>query len=396
MSQDALSDVLRDVRLRSAVFFHVSARGEWAAEAPGSSMVAPLLTSGVEHVMEYHVVARGSCWAAIPHGPATHLAAGDVVVFAHGDAHVVSSAPGLRGDAPDLRMYRDDATDQPPPLLGGYDGSTHPSAAPARFDADAVSCGGFLGCDLQPFNPLIAALPRLLHLPGADEDGWIAQFLRRAVGECEARRPGAEAMLARSSEMLFVDAVRRYVDALPSGSAGWLAGMRDRLVGRALTLLHEQPAQAWRVDAVLAARRPVTLRAAPAVRATGRHSADAIPRAVANAGGRAHAAGDEGAGRRHRAGGRVRLGSRVRARLQAARGSAARRLAPPAAHRRAHARPPTLTAAAPISTDGPHSAGYAGTVSAPRRSAPIVRAQTRDRLRVRRFRRGPTIPVRCL
>ncbi len=247
MSQDALSHVLREVRLRGAVFFHVSARSEWAAEAPASSTVAPLLMSGVEHVMEYHVVARGSCWAAIPDGPATRLAAGDVVVFAHGDAHVVSSAPGLRGEPPDLRMYRD-TTDEARPLRLVYDGSTHPSAAPAGFDAETTIVCGFLGCDLQPFNPLIAALPRLLHLPGADDDGWIAQFLRRALGECESRRPGAEAMLARSSEMLFVDAVRRYVDGLPGGSAGWLVGMGDRLVGRALTLLHEQPAQDWTVD----------------------------------------------------------------------------------------------------------------------------------------------------
>ena len=123
MSQDALSHVLREVRLRGAVFFHVSARSEWAAEAPASSTVAPLLMSGVEHVMEYHVVARGSCWAAIPDGPATRLAAGDVVVFAHGDAHVVSSAPGLRGEPPTCECTAT-RTDEARPLRLVYDGST--------------------------------------------------------------------------------------------------------------------------------------------------------------------------------------------------------------------------------------------------------------------------------
>ena len=52
-------------------------------------------------------------------------------------------------------------------------------------------------------------------------------------------------MLARMSEMMFVDAVRRYADRLPDESRGWLAGLRDRFVGRALALMHERPAHAW-------------------------------------------------------------------------------------------------------------------------------------------------------
>ncbi|MEO8560288.1 MAG: AraC family transcriptional regulator, partial [Rhodospirillales bacterium] len=106
----------------------------------------------------------------------------------------------------------------------------------------------FLGCDLRPFNPLIDALPRMLHLRANDENAWIANFTRQAVAESQARRPGGEAMLARLSEMMFVDAVRRYCDELPPESAGWLAGLRDRFVGRALALMHEQPDQHWTID----------------------------------------------------------------------------------------------------------------------------------------------------
>ena len=93
-----MSDVLRGVRLRGAVFFYVSGLGDWAAEALPAREIAPLLMRGVEHVIEYHAVAQGSCWAAIPGGPAVQLRTGDVVMFPHGDAHVVSSAPGMRGD----------------------------------------------------------------------------------------------------------------------------------------------------------------------------------------------------------------------------------------------------------------------------------------------------------
>jgi hypothetical protein len=73
-------------------------------------------------------------------------------------------------------------------------------------------------------NTLIAALPRLLHLRATEADTWIARFMQQAVAESHARRPGGEAMLARMSEMMFIDAVRRYADNLPPQSAGWLAG----------------------------------------------------------------------------------------------------------------------------------------------------------------------------
>jgi len=106
---------------------------------------------------------------------------------------------------------------------------------------------GFLSCDVRPFNPLIANLPRMLHLHGTDS-AWAAQFLQQAVAESNASRPGSDAMLARMSEMLFVDAVRRYVEAMPPEGTGWLAGLRDRYVGRALALLHERPAEPWTLD----------------------------------------------------------------------------------------------------------------------------------------------------
>ena len=246
MSQDTLSEVLRGVRLRGAVFFNVSGHSEWAAEAPPARELAPLLMPGVEHVIEYHAVAQGSCWAAIPDGPSVQLSAGDVVMFPHGDAHVVSSAPGLRGTA-DMSWLSDARVEQQP-LQVAYTGSNAVHSVPIERGGDATIVCGFLGCDLRPFNPLIAALPRLLHLRADDDNAWIASFTQQAVTESHARRPGGEAMLARMSEMMFVDAVRRYADQLPAQSEGWLAGLRDRFIGRALALLHEQPAHNWTID----------------------------------------------------------------------------------------------------------------------------------------------------
>jgi AraC-like DNA-binding protein len=123
-------------------------------------------------------------------------------------------------------------------LAGGLGGTTH------------VVCG-FLGCDARPFNPLLAALPRLLVLDGAAEPGsWVGTLLGAVVRESGQRRAGGEAVLERMSEMLFVEALRRYVDALPAGRTGWLAGLRDPVVGAVLSRIHEQPADPWTLEAL--------------------------------------------------------------------------------------------------------------------------------------------------
>jgi AraC-like DNA-binding protein len=116
-----------------------------------------------------------------------------------------------------------------------------------RGAAATLVCG-FIGCDVRPFNPLIAMLPRLLHLPARGRDSWSQQFIQVAAAESGSRRPGSEVLLERISEMMFVDAVRTFAETLPATSTGWLAGMRDRFVGRALALMHERPAEAWSID----------------------------------------------------------------------------------------------------------------------------------------------------
>jgi len=239
MNLDTLSDVLRGVRLRGAVFFEMSGHSDWVAEAPAAKDIASMLMPGVEHVMEYHVVAHGACWAGIPGERPVELHAGDIVMFPHGDSHVVSSAPGMRGSS--AIDFIADACRRALPVqmtLGPSSGRS----------ADTTVICGFLGCDLRPFNPLIAALPRTLHLKATKDDAWISQFTQQAVAESHAMRPGSQAMLARMSEIMFVDAVRRFADALPDEGAGWLAGLRDRSVGRALTLMHEAPGREWSTE----------------------------------------------------------------------------------------------------------------------------------------------------
>jgi AraC-like DNA-binding protein len=107
---------------------------------------------------------------------------------------------------------------------------------------------GFLGCDPRPFNPLIEALPPILHLRASPANGWLDAFMRFALMEASEKRIGGSQILSRLGEVMFADLVRRYVEALPEDSRGWLGGLRDRHVGRALKLLHAQPARGWTLD----------------------------------------------------------------------------------------------------------------------------------------------------
>lgn len=248
MSQDALSDLLRSIRVRGAVFYYVNCRGQWSAEAPPASEIAQAVMPGCEHVMEYHMIAKGNGWAAISGETPVKLAAGDIVLFPQGDRHVISSAPGVEP----LRRTADwvfATRDHPKPMPISYHhgvveaGTPHPIA-----DADMIAVCGFLGCDLRPFNPLVTALPRILHLPASRAGDWVARVIDQAVVESNDRRPGGGAVLERLAEMMFVDAARRYLDSLPEDATGWLAGLRDRFVGKALELIHEHPDKAWSVE----------------------------------------------------------------------------------------------------------------------------------------------------
>jgi len=239
MSTDTLSEVLRAVRLTGAVFFSVDASAPWVAETPSGREIGPHIMPGVEHVIEYHVLTTGSCWAGIVDEAPVRLDPGDVIVFPQGDSHVMSSAPGMRGGAADVELL-DQARADRLPISIKKDGG-----GPERAQ---LVCG-FLGCDARPFNPLLDALPRVLHVRGgASEEGVIGQFVKLALAESTARRAGGEAILARLSELLFVEIVRRHLSALPLDNVSWLAGLRDENIGRVLSRLHARPTHDWSLD----------------------------------------------------------------------------------------------------------------------------------------------------
>jgi AraC-like DNA-binding protein len=108
---------------------------------------------------------------------------------------------------------------------------------------------GFLGCDARPFNPLLATLPRLIHVRSQGEnDSVLRRLVQLALAESAIPTSGSDCFLSKISELLFVEVVRRHVATLPTESVGWLAGLRDENIGRALQNLHQRPAQAWTLD----------------------------------------------------------------------------------------------------------------------------------------------------
>jgi AraC-like DNA-binding protein len=112
-----------------------------------------------------------------------------------------------------------------------------------------VICG-FLGCDALPFNPLLATLPQLLHVrrpPSAGRDRLDA-LIEFALSELRDKRAGSRSVLLRIGELMFVEVVRRYLMTVTEAEAGWLAGLRDPLVGRALERLHAEPNRSWTLD----------------------------------------------------------------------------------------------------------------------------------------------------
>jgi AraC-like DNA-binding protein len=244
MSTDALSEVLSAVRLTGSVFFDVTTKPPWVAEAPAAAQIARQVTPGAQHAMEYHVVTRGSCWITLLGDIAfepVRLEEGDIAVIPQGDPHVVSSAPGMRAK-PDLDLHRrpEDENVLPFTLRTGGEGAS-----------DTHLICGFFSCDIRPFNPLLASLPRFIRVgrdaPSGSEN-LLSQFIRFATAETVNKRAGSQSILNRLSELMFVDVIRLHMDQLAHNNTGWLAGLRDPLVGRALMLLHARPSHAWTLE----------------------------------------------------------------------------------------------------------------------------------------------------
>jgi AraC-like DNA-binding protein len=249
------------VRLSAAVFFRLEARAPWVIEMPDGATLARAVSRPARHVISYHAVIGGRGAGGLPGQRPLSLAAGDVLVFPHGDPYVMSVPEGLRGGP---------GPDEVLGFLGAMAAGRLPfvveEGGGGRERLQLVC--GFLGCDVRPFNPLLATLPRLLRVrgAGAPADDPLAKLIELTIAESREPRAGGECVRLRLSELMFVEVVRRHLAGLPAEQRGWLAGLRDPVVGRALALLHERPAHSWTLEEL--AREAATSRSVLAERFT--------------------------------------------------------------------------------------------------------------------------------
>ena len=241
---DVLSDVLRAVRLTSALYFEVSAAQPWIVATLQMREVGATMMPGVGHVIPFHAMVSARGWARPEDRavPPESFEPGDIVMFPHGEGHLLTSdADRWETPRPDTSLYTSAATSGEPFTLCSLGGGG------TRVE---FVCG-YLGCDASPFNPLLSALPRMLIVKAQlGSDGLMRELLRAAVEQKASGRAGAATLVARAGELMFLQAIRQHMDSMPVAAASWLAGLRDEQVGRALQLIHTQPAADWSLESL--------------------------------------------------------------------------------------------------------------------------------------------------
>jgi AraC-like DNA-binding protein len=241
---DALSAVLKSVRLEGAVFLNAEFTSPWCIRGRFGLARARERLPGADHVVFFHFLVEGRCKVRLVEddgvvAQSLDVSAGDVILLPRDDRYLMGS--DLHVAPMDTDHLDAAAAAAEPEFIQWRHGG---GGTPTRFVC------GYLGCNGAVSRPLIAALPRMLCIPIGDGHAMtlLRDLLRVGVRESLAPRPGAESMLAKLAELIFVEALRRHAENLPPGINGWLAAVRDPHVGRALALLHEEPSRPWTVD----------------------------------------------------------------------------------------------------------------------------------------------------
>jgi AraC-like DNA-binding protein len=251
---DVLSDVLQVIRMTGAVFLTADFSSPWALESLPASQLMSMMVPGARQCVIFHVLADGRCWIKMEGHEPVELNACDVIVFPHGDVHVMCSGLELESAAIIDILPRPPYIEIPHLIYGGG-GDT------AKFVC------GYLHCD-QRFNPIFLAMPKLITVrvrPNAvsleplgskaggaasvppDSGTWLENTVRYMITEATHGQQGNSALLARLAELLFVETLRLYMQRLPEGRTGWFAALKDAPVGKALELMHAEPAKTWTV-----------------------------------------------------------------------------------------------------------------------------------------------------
>jgi AraC-like DNA-binding protein len=233
---DVLSEVLKVVKLEGAVFYNGEFSAPWSFRSPASRRLAPHLAPGAGHVIIYHLITEGRGYAEIKNGPRVPLGPGDIVIFPHGDPHMIGNGPVANSVNSERELQRILSQGLKLVQMGG------------GGEVTRIICG-FMACEPRLSKLFLAGLPPVFKINiRTDASGqWLENSIRFSVGEAGSSHAGGEAVLAKLSEALFVEILRRYIAQLPKEQTGWLGGARDPEVGNALALMHRRPAHPWTI-----------------------------------------------------------------------------------------------------------------------------------------------------
>jgi AraC-like DNA-binding protein len=234
---DVFSQILSGVKLNGAVYFTAEFTAPWGISAPASKAMAAMLAPAAEHLVIYHLMIEGEARVELESGTTLDLASGDIVIFPHADAHHISSGKAAIRPFPDYGINAKIKQRDLSPLQAGGGGAV-----------SRLVCG-YMSCDPYVSRPILTGLPPVFKVNiRSDPSGqWLENSIMHLVDEAASGRVGSEAMLAKLSEALFVDTLRRYVAGLPEQQTGWLAGTRDPMVGKSLSLMHSRVAHPWTI-----------------------------------------------------------------------------------------------------------------------------------------------------
>ena len=218
---DALSEVLRVVQLTGAVFLDARFSAPWCLTSEQNEALCSAYLPPSDRVVSFHFITAGKCWAMLPADPAgaIDLSAGDILVVPQGEAHIMGSARDLQ-PVPAAALLAD--------KVDAAAGAVMTLVHGGGGEQTQIVCG-FLAVQEAMKNPLLAALPRLFKVDmRGSSAGWLESSLHFAEQEAAGARPGGATVLSKLSELLFVEAIRRYVDSIPEDRKGWLGGLRER------------------------------------------------------------------------------------------------------------------------------------------------------------------------
>jgi AraC-like DNA-binding protein len=234
---DVLSNVLDIIHLDGALFLNGDFAYPWRIASPCGADIADIAMPHTDNVIVYHLITEGGCIVQVENEENIELVEGDVVIFPQGAAHDIGSH---------LNSTPMDMSEIVPTLLNPNLNLIKTSGGK---DSTKIVCG-WLSVEQNVINPLIDSLPNVIRVNIRQQDSgrWLENSIRYAVESTSTSRAGNSAMTKKLAELLFLETLRLYIETIPETESNWLAGMEDKHVGKALSLMHESPAFSWSVE----------------------------------------------------------------------------------------------------------------------------------------------------